>query len=93
MPTASEPDEIYAPDRATWRAWLAENHSTSPGAWLILHKKASSEPCVSYDESVEEALCFGWIDSKTLTLDSLTIPDDFDAASRARSNWQRKISA
>ena len=55
--------------RAAWRHWLARNHSTSPGIKLILHKKNSDKPRMTYDEAVEEALCFGWIDSKPNTLD------------------------
>ncbi|MCX6142654.1 MAG: YdeI/OmpD-associated family protein [Ignavibacteriales bacterium] len=55
--------------RAEWRRWLARNHSTSPGIKLILHKKNSKKPRMTYDEAVEEALCFGWIDSKPNTLD------------------------
>jgi len=55
--------------RAEWRRWLARNHSASPGAKLVLHKKNSDKPRMTYDEAVEEALCFGWIDSKPKTLD------------------------
>ncbi len=55
-------EQFYAKDRAEWRAWLAENHATAPGVWLIYYKKESGNPRVAYDEAVEEALCFGWID-------------------------------
>jgi uncharacterized protein YdeI (YjbR/CyaY-like superfamily) len=48
--------------QAAWAAWLAENHTTSPGLWLKLAKKGSGIPSVTYDEAVEEALCYGWID-------------------------------
>jgi len=55
---------IDAPDPASWRAWLAAQHAASPGAWLVLYKKASGrQGRMSYAEAVEEALCFGWIDS------------------------------
>jgi uncharacterized protein YdeI (YjbR/CyaY-like superfamily) len=60
---------VYVPDREAWRAWLASNHATSPGVWLIRHKKHSQAPCPSYDEAVEEALCYGWIDSLANKLD------------------------
>jgi len=60
---------VEAPDRASFRAWLAANHAASPGIWLVYHKKASPETSVSYDEAVEEALCFGWIDSKAKPID------------------------
>jgi uncharacterized protein YdeI (YjbR/CyaY-like superfamily) len=47
-----------------WAGWLAENHHTSPGVWLLLAKKYSGEQSVSYDEAIEVALCFGWIDGQ-----------------------------
>jgi len=56
-------------DRAAWRAWLVEHHESSPGIWLVYFKKGSGKPTVTYDEAVEEALCFGWIDSKVKGLD------------------------
>jgi len=55
--------------RAEWRRWLARHHAESSGVWLVLPKKASGLPGPTYDESVEEALCFGWIDSRTRPLD------------------------
>lgn len=62
-------EQFYAKDRAEWRAWLAENHATAPGVWLIYYKKESGKPRVAYDEAVEEALCFGWIDSRPNAID------------------------
>lgn len=60
---------ITAADRAAWRAWLAANHESSPGVWLVYSKKGSGTPSVTYDEAVEEALCYGWIDSRVNSLD------------------------
>jgi uncharacterized protein YdeI (YjbR/CyaY-like superfamily) len=57
-------EPFYADDRAEWRAWLATNHAIAPGVQLIYYEKGSDKPCLSYDEVVEEALCFGWIDSR-----------------------------
>jgi uncharacterized protein YdeI (YjbR/CyaY-like superfamily) len=48
---------------AEWRAWLKANHERPDGVWLVTFKKGSGRPVVTWDESVEEALCFGWIDS------------------------------
>lgn len=48
---------------AEWRAWLAANHASSPGVWFVFHKAHTGEATIRYDEAVEEALCFGWIDS------------------------------
>ncbi len=56
--------EVYAQSRNEWRLWLEANHHIISQIWLVLFKKGSSLPCVNYEESVEEALCFGWIDSK-----------------------------
>jgi uncharacterized protein YdeI (YjbR/CyaY-like superfamily) len=49
--------------RAAWRAWLRRNHSTQKEIWLVFHATASRKRSVSYNDAVEEALCFGWIDS------------------------------
>lgn len=54
---------FYAPDSAAWREWLATNHDQAEKVWLILYNKGSGVPSVTYSESVDEALCFGWIDS------------------------------
>ena len=60
---------VRVKDRAAWRAWLEHNHDTSPGVWLVVAKKDARRPGVTYVEAVEEALCFGWIDSRPNTLD------------------------
>jgi len=62
-------ETFTAHSRQEWRDWLARNHASSPGVWLISFKKTSGKPRVSYEEAVEEALCFGWIDSKPNKLD------------------------
>lgn len=56
--------ELYVKDRGEWRQWLIENHSTCEEIWLIYYKKPSGKPRIKYDDAVEEALCFGWIDGK-----------------------------
>ncbi|MBC8122057.1 MAG: YdeI/OmpD-associated family protein [Gemmatimonadaceae bacterium] len=55
--------------RAEWRAWLAANYERTESIWLVTYKKRSGLPYVSYDAVVEEALCFGWIDSRPNKLD------------------------
>jgi uncharacterized protein YdeI (YjbR/CyaY-like superfamily) len=60
---------FYPRNRKAWRAWLEKNHAKSPGIWLVYFKKKSNKPTVTYAESVEEALCFGWIDSTMRPLD------------------------
>ncbi len=57
-------------DRQEWRSWLIANHASEPEVWLIIQKKTSEKDGVKYPEAVEEALCFGWIDSKMQRLDA-----------------------
>lgn len=66
---AAPENATHPSTRAEWRAWLEQNHTRSEGVWLISYKKATGKPRVEYDEAVEEALCFGWIDSKPNKLD------------------------
>lgn len=53
---------FHAEDRAVWRTWLAENWNSTAEIWLVRYKKHTRVECVPYDDAVEEALCFGWID-------------------------------
>lgn len=69
MPPTPELDFFYAPDRTTWRDWLARHHATAPGVWFVFYKKYTGQPTLSYGEAVEEALCFGWIDSLPQKMD------------------------
>lgn len=62
-------DTFYTADREKWRQWLAENYKTAEEVWLVFPKKASGLPRLPYHEAVEEALCFGWIDSIRKSLD------------------------
>jgi len=61
--------ELYIRRRHEWRQWLERNHATSPGVWLVFHKRHTGVPCIDYDESVRDALCYGWIDSLVRRLD------------------------
>ena len=54
---------FYAKNRREWRAWLARHHETAPEIWLVYYKKHSGKPRIPYNDAVEEALCYGWIDS------------------------------
>jgi uncharacterized protein YdeI (YjbR/CyaY-like superfamily) len=60
---------LYVTDRQVWRAWLAENYSKEKEIWLIYPKKATGKPRILYNDAVEEALCFGWIDSTAKRID------------------------
>lgn len=57
-------NEYYPKNRKAWRNWLQKNYADKQHVWLIIYRKAAGKPTVTYDEVVEEALCFGWIDSK-----------------------------
>ena len=60
---------FYARDRGEWREYLESRFETSDEIWFVFPTKASGEKCVSYNDAVEEALCFGWIDGRAGTLD------------------------
>jgi uncharacterized protein YdeI (YjbR/CyaY-like superfamily) len=72
MPTSKthKATEIFdAPSREAWREWLSKNHASSQGVWLMVPKKKSEKKGISLEDVVEEALCFGWIDSKLNVVD------------------------
>jgi uncharacterized protein YdeI (YjbR/CyaY-like superfamily) len=60
---------VQLEDRADWRVWLERNHETAAAVWLVTWKKPTGKPRVDYDAAVEEALCFGWVDSKSRSVD------------------------
>jgi uncharacterized protein YdeI (YjbR/CyaY-like superfamily) len=83
------PENAFHPlTRAAWRAWLEANHARPNGVWLVSYKKASGKPIISYDEAVEEALCFGWVDSKPNKLDDERSMVWF-APRKAGTGWSR----
>ena len=61
---------LYAPNRKTWRDWLKKNYQTEKEIWLIYYRKQSGKKRILYNHAVEEALCFGWIDSTVKNLDA-----------------------
>lgn len=69
MPDAPHP-WTHPLTRAEWRQWLAAHHTQTGGVWLVSYKKATGMPRFDYEEAVEEALCFGWVDSKPNKLDA-----------------------
>ena len=62
-------ETLYVTKRDDWRKWLKKNHSTRKEIWLIYYKKHTDKPRIPYDDAVEEALCFGWIDSTVKRID------------------------
>jgi uncharacterized protein YdeI (YjbR/CyaY-like superfamily) len=83
---------LQVKDRRAWRAWLRNNAAKSPGVWLVDLKRGSrgqgvgSRNCVKYEEAVEEALCFGWIDSVVRRLDEQRYCRKFSPRN-PRSRW------
>lgn len=67
---ADDLPELLVPDAAAWRAWLEGNPAARTGVWLVLHKKGGEVTELTYDQAVEEALCFGWIDGQTRSRDA-----------------------
>jgi uncharacterized protein YdeI (YjbR/CyaY-like superfamily) len=60
---------LYVTSRKDWRSWLKKHHNKAGDIWLIFYNKKSGKPRLPYDEAVEEALCFGWIDSIVKKID------------------------
>src|SRR4030042_3218491 len=60
---------LYVENREKWRRWLAANSKTKKEIWLIYYKKHTGKPSVPYEDAVQEAVCFGWIDSTVNKLD------------------------
>ncbi len=79
---------VSAKTRADWRQWLMQNHQREKSVWLIIYHKESPTPSVYYDEAVEEALCFGWVDSKPNKRDAESYYL-FMAQRKADSKWSK----
>jgi uncharacterized protein YdeI (YjbR/CyaY-like superfamily) len=86
------PEPIYFASAAELRDWFAEHHETAPELWLGYYRKASGRPTVSWSESVDEALCVGWIDSVRYAVDAERSRQRFTPR-RKGSNWSdRNVS-
>ncbi len=82
-------ERFLAQDRAAWRAWLAANHATRPGVWLVNYKKGSGKPSVTEVEAIDEALCFGWIDSMMHPVDAERYEVLFSPR-KPKSTWSQR---
>src|ERR1700730_2918114 len=71
---------------AQWRKWLSQNHATEPEVWLVFHKRHTGQPSIAYEDAVDEALCFGWIDSLIRRLDDARYARKFTPR-KADSRW------
>lgn len=79
---------FYAENQSAWREWLATNHETQANVWLQIFKKESGVSTIYYPEAVDEALCFGWIDSVANKNDDYSY-FQFFSKRKPKSNWSR----
>jgi uncharacterized protein YdeI (YjbR/CyaY-like superfamily) len=79
---------VSARTAADWRAWLEQHHQSETEAWLVIARKDSPTPSVRYDEAIEQALCFGWIDSQARKREGDSYQLRFTPRTR-RSRWSR----
>ncbi|MEM1268527.1 MAG: YdeI/OmpD-associated family protein [Bacteroidota bacterium] len=84
----SEQNRVHPLSREAWRAWLAANHATAEGTWLVRYKQSTGKPTLTTDEVVEEAIAFGWIDSLPRKLDDERYML-YVSPRKPRSNWSR----
>ena len=83
-----ETPPYYPTSREEWRKWLQENHVKEPAVWLVQYKKASGIPSISWSEAVDEALCFGWVDSIRKTVGPNQFIQFFSKR-KAKSTWSK----
>jgi uncharacterized protein YdeI (YjbR/CyaY-like superfamily) len=87
---ADDLPELIVEDAAAWSAWLADRHSTSAGVWLVLAKRGGQPPTrLTYQEALEEALCYGWIDGQVRRRDADSYRQRFTPR-RKRSAWSKR---
>ncbi len=84
----NETTVFYPKTKQEWREWLKENHEKEQNVWVVFYKKASGKPTITWSESVDEALCFGWIDSKKISIDSEK-SHQFFSKRKAKSTWSK----
>ena len=70
--TKSEIEHFYPKTKQHWRKWLEKNHIKKDAVWLIHYKKKSGNPTLAWGDAVDAALCFGWIDSKAVSIDAIS---------------------
>ena len=86
---AIEFPELLVADAAEWRSWLLEHHADEPGVWLVLHKKGGQVTTITYDQALDEALCFGWIDGQVGRRDEGSYRQRFTPRTK-RSPWSER---
>jgi uncharacterized protein YdeI (YjbR/CyaY-like superfamily) len=81
-------ETICPQSRQHWRQWLQENHDKKQSIWLVYYKKKSNLPTVNWSEAVDEALCFGWIDSQKKSIDKEKYMQFF-CRRKSNSTWSK----
>jgi uncharacterized protein YdeI (YjbR/CyaY-like superfamily) len=84
--TRTAPKTLYVKDRKAWRKWLFKWHAKQKEIWLVFYKKHTGKPTISYEDAVQEALCFGWIDSTVRKIDEERYMQLFTPR-KTGSNW------
>jgi uncharacterized protein YdeI (YjbR/CyaY-like superfamily) len=81
--------ETFCPtSHKEWRQWLRKNHKTKESVWLVLYKKKANMPSIDWDDAVEQALCFGWIDGKRLSVSDEQFKQFFSKR-KAKGTWSK----
>ncbi len=83
-----EPEIFYPKSPKEWRKWLEKNHDKKDAVWLMYYKKASGKPSLTWSEAVDQALCFGWIDSKHVGIDHESSKQYF-CKRKLKSTWSK----
>jgi uncharacterized protein YdeI (YjbR/CyaY-like superfamily) len=81
-------ERVYVPDRSAWRKWLRAHRAKSTGIWLVFDKKSSRPDRLKYGDAVEEALCFGWVDSLVRPLDDMQYMQ-YMSPRKPKSAWSK----
>lgn len=87
-PGLDERKILYVTNRKEWRGWLKRHYKSEKDIWLVYYKKRTGKPRISYNDAVEEALCFGWIDSIVRTIDEDKFAQRFSAR-KAKSRYSQ----
>lgn len=88
METSDEASFLAIYTRAEWRSWLEKNHQSEQSVWIVSNTKKSGQPAVAWSELVDEALCFGWIDSTRKTIDEGSFRQLFSRRKR-NGTWSK----
>ncbi|MGF6928791.1 uncharacterized protein YdeI (YjbR/CyaY-like superfamily) [Chitinophaga sp. W2I13] len=89
MATPKELPELFFETQQQWEKWLAKNHAQEDGVWLRMYKKDTKIPSINYAQALEEALCYGWIDGQSKSVDEKSFIQKFTPR-RAKSIWSER---